>query len=86
MVLDSFQVDGPHGTHKCLVYQPLGMSFTEFRNLLPQKRFEKRMLQHSMQLLCIALDYLHKNKVVHTGKLALLGPKDDASVACLADN
>lgn len=26
------------------------------------------MLQHALQILLVALDYLHKNNVVHTGK------------------
>lgn len=27
-VLDSFEINGPNGNHKCMLYQPLGMSFT----------------------------------------------------------
>lgn len=67
-ILTSFEVSGPKGSHQCLVYQPLGMTFTELRNLLPQGRIETRMLQHALQILLVALDYLHKNNVVHTGK------------------
>ncbi|KJK79951.1 hypothetical protein H634G_04190 [Metarhizium anisopliae BRIP 53293] len=65
-ILTSFEVSGPKGSHKCLVYQPLGMTFTELRNLLPEGRIETRMLQHALQILLVALDYLHKNNVVHT--------------------
>lgn len=67
-ILTSFEVSGPNGSHQCLVYQPLGMTFTELRNLLPERRIETRMLQHALQILLVALDYLHKNNVVHTGK------------------
>ncbi|KAH9205027.1 CMGC/CLK protein kinase [Leptodontidium sp. 2 PMI_412] len=48
-VLDSFEIASPNGNHKCILYQPLGMSFTE-----------------SVQLLLIALDYLHQCHIVHT--------------------
>lgn len=67
--LDSFTLNGPHGLHKCLIYKPEGMTFTELRNYLPENRLPKRMLQTSVQLLLIALDYLHRNSVVHTGQL-----------------
>ncbi|KAF5120348.1 Serine/threonine-protein kinase SRPK [Metarhizium anisopliae] len=67
-ILTSFEVSGPKGLHQCLVYQPLGMTFTELRNLLPEGRIETRMLQHALQILLVALDYLHKKNVVHTGK------------------
>lgn len=66
--LDSFTLHGPHGTHTCLVYIPQGMTFTELREYLPKNRLTKRMLQTSVQVLLIAMDYLHKNSIVHTGK------------------
>ncbi|KAM3495664.1 hypothetical protein MY3957_001032 [Beauveria namnaoensis] len=65
-ILDSFEIPGPKGLHTCLVYKPLGMTFTELRNRMPQGRFEPRMLQGALQILLISLDYLHKNTVVHT--------------------
>ena len=67
-VFGSFKLTGPNGTHACLLYKPLGMNFTEFLKLLPQNRFPKDLTQNSVQLLLIALDYLHKCAVVHTGK------------------
>ena len=71
-VLDSFEIAGPNGNHKCMLYQPLGMSFTEFLNLLPQNKFAKDLVQKSIQLLLIALDYLHRCHVVHTGELSII--------------
>lgn len=65
-ILDSFEVPGSRGVHRCLVYEPLGMTFTDVRNLLPSVGMDQRMLQHALQLLLLALDYLHKNNVVHT--------------------
>ncbi|OAA49473.1 protein kinase [Metarhizium rileyi] len=64
--LDSFTLNGPHGTHTCLVYEPQGMTFTELCDYLPESRLPKRMLQTNIQLLLISMDYLHKNRIVHT--------------------
>ncbi|XRM45840.1 hypothetical protein ABZX51_008914 [Aspergillus tubingensis] len=67
MVLDSFDVVGPEGrSFVCLVYQPLGMSFTEFQELLPDQRFSKDLIQRSTQLILIALSSMHESGVVHT--------------------
>lgn len=71
-ILDSFEVAGPNGNHKCILYQPLGMSFTEFLRLLPQNKFPKELAQKSVQLILIALDYLHRCDIVHTGKLLII--------------
>jgi len=70
--LDSFEIAGPNGNHKCMLYQPLGMSFTEYLKLLPQNRFPKDLAQRSIQLLLIALDYLHQCHIVHTGRLSII--------------
>jgi serine/threonine protein kinase len=71
-VLDSFEIASPNGNHKCILYQPLGMSFTEYLRLLPQNRFPKDLAQRSVQLLLIALDYLHQCHIVHTGQLSVI--------------
>lgn len=34
LILESFEIVGPYGKHVCLVYQPLGMSFSEFQEFL----------------------------------------------------
>lgn len=75
-VLDSFDIIGPKGRHKCLLYQPLWWSFAAFLDLLPERRFPKNLVQQSAQLLLVALDYLHKCDVVHTGEL-LVGSNID---------
>lgn len=66
-VFDSFEVIGPRGNHECLLYQPLGMSFTEFLKFLPLNRLSEHLTQRSVQLLLIALEYLHRCYIVHTG-------------------
>lgn len=66
-VLDSFKVIGPNGIHERLLYQPLGMNFSEILNLLPENWFSKDMTKTGIQLLLIALCYLHQCHVVHIG-------------------
>lgn len=70
-VLDSFEVRGPNGCHKFLLYQPLGMNYTEFLKLHPKYMFAKELVQRSAQLLLLTLDYLHQCNVVHTGMFSL---------------
>ncbi|KAH8598552.1 kinase-like domain-containing protein [Bisporella sp. PMI_857] len=62
--LDSFEIAGPNGNHKHMLYQPLGMSFTKYPKLLPQNRFPKDLTQRSVQLLLIALNYLHQCHII----------------------
>jgi hypothetical protein len=67
LVLDEFKITGPHGTHQCLVFNPLGLSFTDFRNRFPENGLNKELLQQTLQLLLLGLDFLHQAGVVHTG-------------------
>ena len=68
-VHDAFEITGPTGVHQCLIYKLLGMNLSEFLNLLPENRFAKELTQRTVQLLLIALDYMHLCDVVHTGLL-----------------
>ncbi|KAJ5223776.1 kinase domain-containing protein [Penicillium chermesinum] len=82
LVLDSFEVIGPHGKHTCLVYQPLGMSFTEFQDLCPDEKLPKDLIQRSLQLILISLAFMHNNNVVHTDISSnnILQGVDDSSI------
>ncbi|KAL3450420.1 kinase-like domain-containing protein [Aspergillus insuetus] len=66
LVLDSFEVSGPSGTHTCLIYQPCGMSFTEFQNSLPGNKLPKELVQRGIQPILVSLAFLHGNGVIHT--------------------
>ncbi|KAI1957057.1 hypothetical protein LOZ58_005979 [Ophidiomyces ophidiicola] len=37
---DSFDLEGPHGTHVCLVHQPLGLSLMQILDFIPSNRFQ----------------------------------------------
>jgi hypothetical protein len=67
VVLDDFQIPGPHGSHRCLLFTPLGLTYTDFRNMLPDKAFTKVLLQQSLLLVVLGLDFMHQAGVVHTG-------------------
>lgn len=54
------------------IYEPLGMSYTDFLRLLPESRFPKELVQQSIQLLLVSLDYLHRCNVVHTGDVSIM--------------
>jgi len=72
LALEDFEISGPHGIHKCLILNPLGMTFTQFRDLLPGRVLPKDLLQQTLQLVLLSLDFLHQASVVHTGRLLLL--------------
>lgn len=72
VALDDFEIEGPSGPHQCLVYTPLGMNFTEFRNRIPNQAFPADLLQQSLLMILLGLDLLHQAGVVHTGQLMLI--------------
>ncbi|KAF3484178.1 protein kinase [Arthroderma uncinatum] len=66
LALKEFTICGPGGEHRCLLYAPQGMTYTELRNSLPNRMLDKALLQQSYQLILIGLDLLHQLDVVHT--------------------
>jgi hypothetical protein len=70
LVLDEFEITGPHGTHQCLVLEPLGMSFTNLRTHFDENGVTKALLQQTIQMVLLGLDFLHQAGVVHTGLLS----------------
>ncbi|PGH28266.1 serine/threonine protein kinase [Polytolypa hystricis UAMH7299] len=55
MLLDSFEVTGPHGQHICLVHQPLGMSLYELKIRARGKVFSKDVLRPAVRQLLAAI-------------------------------
>lgn len=77
MVLDNFQIKGAHGSHQCLVFAPLGWTYTDLRNQLPEKALSKDLLQQSLLMILLGLDFLHQAGVVHTGLSLSFGTSGD---------
>ncbi|RAQ57642.1 protein kinase domain protein [Aspergillus flavus] len=63
---DSFDLQGPDGTHRCLVLQPMHMTLLEMRGLNPRP-FDLPLLKMTVIRLLLALDFLHAEaEVIHT--------------------
>ncbi|KAI2085833.1 hypothetical protein LOZ36_003756 [Ophidiomyces ophidiicola] len=63
---DSFEIQGPNGTHVCLVHEPLGLSLYQVLDILPTRTLTLEMLKPPLRNIIVALDFLHRAKVVHT--------------------
>lgn len=69
-LLDSFEIDGPHGKHTCLVHEALGMNMEELRELVPGRMFGADLIRQSLRDILRGIHFLHEDaRVVHTGQL-----------------
>ena len=67
-LLDSFDVTGPDGCHRCLVHPPLLESLLAFLRRNPIRRLPALVLAFTLYRLFLALDYLHTEcQIIHTG-------------------
>lgn len=67
-LLDSFDVDGPDGRHRCLVHPPLWESLLALLHRNPILRLPAPVLAFALQRVFLALDFLHNEcQIVHTG-------------------
>lgn len=68
-LLESFEIDGPHGKHVCLVHQALGVDFSELKEMDPDGLFSVPLIRQTMRPILTALQFLHDEAhVVHTGR------------------
>ncbi|OJD29144.1 putative dis1-suppressing protein kinase dsk1 [Diplodia corticola] len=66
-ILDSFDVDGPEGRHRCLAHPPLWESVLGLRHRNPVRRLPAPVVAFVLQRLFQALDLLHNEcRVAHT--------------------
>lgn len=67
-LLDSFDVIGPDGYHRCLVHPPLWESVLTFLHRNPVRRLPAPVLAFVLRRLFLALDFLHTEcEIIHTG-------------------
>lgn len=45
----------------------LGLNLSRLRSRFPENSIPKQLVQHTLQILLIGLDFLHQAGVVHTG-------------------
>lgn len=80
-MLDHFQLDGPNGTHSCVVLELLGPSVPDlldarFRGGRLPGNLAKTIAKQAL----LGLDYLHEQKIGHGGELAFLNLLADFSL------
>ncbi|KAM5501700.1 hypothetical protein McanMca71_005162 [Microsporum canis] len=66
-VIESFSIDGPHGTHCCILYEPTGIDLSDFIHRLETGALPPTMLRLTVRYILIALDYIHQLGIIHTG-------------------
>lgn len=70
-LLDSFDVDGPYGYHKCLVHPPLSESVASFVRRKHPEGLPAPLTALVLKRLFSALDFLHREcQVIHTGRFS----------------
>ena len=68
-LLDSFNINGPEGEHRCLVHPPLWESILTFLHRNSILRLPRPVLAFVLQRLFLSLDYLHTEcQIIHTGQ------------------
>ncbi|KAG6069688.1 hypothetical protein E4U16_007491 [Claviceps sp. LM84 group G4] len=66
-LLDSFDIDGPNGRHRCLVHPPLWESIFDLRHRNPVEKLPEPVIAHVLKRLFLALDLLHQEcNIAHT--------------------
>ncbi|KAK3649216.1 hypothetical protein LTR56_007056 [Elasticomyces elasticus] len=82
-LLDSFEIEGPHGTHTCLVHEACGVTLYELQKLLPDQGYPPDLLRELLRPVLYGLDFLHSEaKIIHTdiSEYNILVGIDDPSV------
>lgn len=68
IILDSFEIRGPHGQHICLVYEPMRETLDFFQSRLPDRRIRLPLVKACIRLMLMGLNYIHSEcRMVHTG-------------------
>lgn len=78
--LDAFEVDGPEGSHSCLVYTPMREPLSMYQRRFEDRKMPLALIKMYIRALLTGLDYLHQEcRVVHTGmSIFNLLPANDA--------
>ena len=64
---DTFEIDGPHGHHICLVMSPLSPNLNKFRTTAPQMALPVYTVKTVISEILEGLKVLHKAGIIHTG-------------------
>ncbi|OJD23814.1 hypothetical protein ACJ73_04827 [Blastomyces percursus] len=84
---DSFDIQGPVGTHRCLVLQPMRTTLLEMMKLNPRP-VDLTLLKMTVKRLLLALDFFHTEaEIIHTDLKAdnlMLSLEDSSMLADFA--
>ena len=65
--------------YQCLLLTPLSLTYNDFRSLFPEKALPKILLQQTLLMVLMGLDFLYQAGVVHAGLfVSLMGPPPKA--------
>lgn len=67
-LIDHFEICGPRGNHLCFVIEAGGPTIDQFRRTTPTKTLRLHVAQFVVFRVLVALNFLHKNGIVHTGE------------------
>jgi serine/threonine protein kinase len=67
-IMDSFDVQGPNGHHRCLVMPPAMMSIRDAKDFSYSRLFRPETARAIVVQLVLALDYVHSKGIVHAGE------------------
>lgn len=71
-LIDNFQLDGPNGTHCCLVFELLGPSVPDMIDMhFSDGRLPGALAKAITKQALLGLDFLHQQKIAHGGLLYL---------------
>lgn len=66
-IVDSFEAKGPHGSHMCLVYEPMREPIWLLQQRFNDGRYSSDLLKLTLQYLLSGIDYLHSEcHIIHT--------------------
>ncbi|EZF91683.1 hypothetical protein H113_07441 [Trichophyton rubrum MR1459] len=67
-LLTSFNIQGSHGKHLCVVHQALGMSMDQLLRCFPRRSIPMDSMKRCLRQFLITLDFLHTEAgIIHTG-------------------
>lgn len=74
VVLDNFRIEGPFGSHDCLLFRPPGLDLFAFHRSYQENMFQfcnATLLGETLVRILLGLDFLHLVGIVHTGLFRL---------------